>query len=65
MLNVQKTLGKHWYDVEAEDLIEVVLADAEQTYCFETGDKFWACGFTSRFEQWLDRKAGSDLGPQT
>ena len=56
--------GKPWYDVEAESLIDVALAEAERTYCAETGDEFWSRGFTSRFEQWLDQRAGAALTPR-
>ena len=53
--------NKPWYDVEAERLIDVALADAERAYCSETGDTFWASGFTTRFEEWLERNGGADL----
>jgi hypothetical protein len=53
--------GKPWYDIEAERLMDVALADAEREYCSETGDEFWASGFTDRFEQWLARNGERDL----
>jgi hypothetical protein len=55
------TNDRPWYDIEAESLIDVALADAEREYCSETGDQFWTCGFTDRFEGWLERNGESDL----
>lgn len=57
------TESKPWYHVEAESLIDVALAEAERAYCSETGDKFWARGFTSRFDEWLEERAGIALSP--
>jgi hypothetical protein len=55
------TKSTHWWDIEAESLIDVALADAEREYCAETGDKFWSSGFSDRFEEWLARNGESDL----
>jgi hypothetical protein len=55
------TTNRQWWDIEAESLIDVALADAEREYCSQTGDKFWSSGFTSRFEEWLERNGEGDL----
>lgn len=58
-----KTKSTHWSDVDAEDLVDFALADAERAYRSETGDKPWARGFIERFEVWLERSAGAGLVP--